>query len=138
MPRMIFVNLPVKDLASSRGFFRALGFEFNEDFSDDRAACVVLADNIFVIVMIFGYFSVPPKYQHRVLFWGILGALIMRGAFIGMGALLIERFSWIMYIFGAFLVFTGIKMAMRQDEEFDAEKNIVRIENCRRIDFALG
>jgi tellurite resistance protein TerC len=83
------------------------------------------ADNIFVIVMIFGYFSVPDKYQHRVLFWGIHGALIMRGAFIGMGALLIQKLSWIMYIFGAFLVFTGIKMALRQDEEFDAEKNVV-------------
>jgi len=90
------------------------------------------ADNIFVIVMIFGYFSVPPKYQHRVLFWGILGALIMRGAFIGMGALLIERFSWIMYVFGAFLVVTGIKMAMRQDEEFDAEKNVV-MKTARRF-----
>jgi tellurite resistance protein TerC len=83
------------------------------------------ADNIFVIVMIFGYFSVPEKYQHRVLFWGILGALIMRGAFIGMGAILIQKLSWMLYIFGAFLVFTGIKMATRQDEEFDAEKNVV-------------
>jgi len=90
------------------------------------------ADNIFVIVMIFGYFSVPPKYQHRVLFWGILGALIMRGAFIGMGAFLIEKFHWIMYIFGAFLVVTGIKMAMRQDEEFDAEKNVV-MRTARRF-----
>ena len=90
------------------------------------------ADNIFVIVMIFGYFSVPPKYQHRVLFWGILGALIMRGAFIGMGALLIEKFSWIMYIFGAFLVFTGIKMAMQSGREFDAEKNVV-MRTARRF-----
>ena len=90
------------------------------------------ADNIFVIVMIFGYFSVPPKYQHRVLFWGILGALFMRGAFIGMGAFLIQKMSWIMYVFGAFLVFTGIKMAMRHDEEFDAEKNIV-MRTARRF-----
>jgi tellurite resistance protein TerC len=90
------------------------------------------ADNIFVIVMIFGYFSVPPKYQHRVLFWGILGALVMRGLFIGMGALLIQRLSWIMYVFGAFLVFTGIKMALRQDEEFDAEKNVV-MRTARRF-----
>jgi tellurite resistance protein TerC len=90
------------------------------------------ADNIFVIVMIFAYFSVPDKYQHRVLFWGILGALIMRGAFIGMGALLIQKMSWIMYIFGAFLVFTGIKMALRQDEEFDAEKNVV-MRTARRF-----
>jgi len=90
------------------------------------------ADNIFVIVMIFGYFNVPGKYQHRILFWGILGALVMRGAFIGMGALLIQKLSWIMYIFGAFLVFTGIKMAIRQDEEFDAEQNIV-MRTARRF-----
>jgi tellurite resistance protein TerC len=90
------------------------------------------ADNIFVMVMIFGYFSVPDKYQHRVLFWGILGALIMRGLFIAMGALLIERISWIMYVFGAFLVFTGIKMALRQDEEFDAEQNVV-MRTARRF-----
>jgi tellurite resistance protein TerC len=90
------------------------------------------ADNIFVIVMIFGYFNVPEKYQHRVLFWGILGALIMRGAFIGMGALLIQKLSWVMYIFGAFLVFTGIKMAIRRDEEFDAEQNIV-MRTARRF-----
>jgi tellurite resistance protein TerC len=82
-------------------------------------------DNIFVIVMIFSYFAIPGKYQHRVLFWGILGALIMRGIFIGAGALLIKQFSWIMYIFGGFLIFTGIKMATQQDEEFDAEKNPV-------------
>lgn len=90
------------------------------------------ADNIFVIVMIFGYFSVPAKYQHRVLFWGILGALLMRGAFIGMGTFLIQKLSWIMYVFGAFLVFTGIKMALRQDEEFDAEKNVV-MRTARRF-----
>jgi tellurite resistance protein TerC len=90
------------------------------------------ADNIFVIVMIFGYFSVPAKYQHRVLFWGILGALVMRGAFIGMGTFLIQKLSWIMYVFGAFLVFTGIKMALRQDEEFDAEKNVV-MRTARRF-----
>ncbi len=83
------------------------------------------ADNIFVIVMLFAYFSVPAKFQHRVLFWGILGALLMRGAFIGMGVFLIQKMSWIMYLFGGFLVFTGIKMATRQDEEFDAERNIV-------------
>jgi tellurite resistance protein TerC len=83
------------------------------------------ADNIFVIVMIFSFFDVPGRFQHRVLFWGILGALIMRGVFIGAGAFLIQKLSWIMYIFGAFLVFTGIKMAIRQDEEFDAEQNRV-------------
>lgn len=90
------------------------------------------ADNIFVIVMIFGYFSVPDRFQHRVLFWGILGALVMRGAFIGMGALLIQKLNWIMYVFGAFLVITGIRMALRHDEEFDAEKNVV-MRTARRF-----
>ena len=80
-------------------------------------------DNIFVIVMIFAYFGVPPQFQHRVLFWGIVGALIMRGVFIALGALLLEKFHWIIYIFGALLIITGIKMAVRHDESFDAEKN---------------
>jgi tellurite resistance protein TerC len=74
-------------------------------------------DNIFVFVLIFSYFTVPPKHQHRVLFWGILGALVFRGAMIGAGALLIRRFEWIIYIFGAFLVFTGIRMATQEEGE---------------------
>jgi tellurite resistance protein TerC len=82
-------------------------------------------DNIFVIVLIFQYFAVPAKYQHRVLFWGILGALIMRGIFIGVGAALLARFEWIIYLFGALLVITGIRMAVKQDEEFDGEQNPV-------------
>jgi len=89
-------------------------------------------DNLFVIVMIFSYFSVPDKYQHRVLFWGILGALVMRGMFIAVGSILISRFAWVMYIFGAFLIFTGIRMAFEHDEEFDAEKNIV-MRTARRF-----
>jgi len=82
-------------------------------------------DNIFVIVMIFAYFKIPAQYQHRVLFWGILGALVMRGVFIGMGAWLIQTINWIMYIFGAFLIFTGVKMAARQEEVAVAEGNVV-------------
>lgn len=89
-------------------------------------------DNIFVIVMIFSYFAIPDKYQHRVLFWGILGALVMRGVFIGAGTMLIKQFSWIMYLFGAFLIFTGIRMATQQDEEFDAERNPV-MRTARRF-----
>jgi len=89
-------------------------------------------DNLFVIVMIFSYFSVPDKYQHRVLFWGILGALVMRGMFIAVGSILISQFTWVMYIFGAFLIFTGIRMAFEHDEEFDAEKNIV-MRTARRF-----
>jgi tellurite resistance protein TerC len=82
-------------------------------------------DNIFVIVLIFQYFAVPAQYQHRVLFWGILGALIMRGLFIGLGAALLARFEWIIYVFGALLVITGVRMALKQDEEFDGEQNPV-------------
>jgi tellurite resistance protein TerC len=82
-------------------------------------------DNIFVIVLIFAYFRIPAKYQHRVLFWGILGALVMRGTFIGLGALLIQRFHWILYIFGAFLVVTGVRMAVQGDSEFEPEENLV-------------
>lgn len=85
-------------------------------------------DNIFVIALIFTYFSVPQQYQHRVLFWGILGALVMRGVMIALGATLIKEFHWIIYIFGAFLVFTGIKMAFHKDEGIDPEKNpLIRI-----------
>ena len=82
-------------------------------------------DNIFVIVLIFQYFAVPAQYQHRVLFWGIIGALLMRGLFIGIGAALLARFEWIIYIFGALLVITGVRMAVKQDEEFDGEQNAV-------------
>jgi tellurite resistance protein TerC len=91
-------------------------------------------DNIFIFVLLFTYFRVPPEYQHRVLFWGILGALLMRGAMILIGAALIERFEWIIYVFGAFLVFTGIRMGMSRDdhEEIHPEGNpLVRL--VRRI-----
>lgn len=83
-------------------------------------------DNLFVFLVIFSYFKVPAKYQHKVLFWGILGALVMRGALILVGVALIERFHWIIYVFGAFLIFTGIKMWF-QDEtvEVHPERNIV-------------
>jgi tellurite resistance protein TerC len=80
-------------------------------------------DNIFVFVLIFNYFAVPPKYQHRVLFWGVLGALVMRGVMIGAGAVLLTRFEWIIYVFGAFLVFTGIRMAMQKGVDFEPESN---------------
>jgi tellurite resistance protein TerC len=83
-------------------------------------------DNIFVFVMLFSYFNVPPIFQHRVLFWGILGALIMRGVLIGVGAFLIAQFHWVIYIFGAFLVFTGIRMAVQKDDEsVEVESNAV-------------
>jgi tellurite resistance protein TerC len=89
-------------------------------------------DNIFVIVLIFEYFRVPRICQHRVLFYGILGALVMRGIFIGLGAVLIAKFHWILYIFGAMLVITGIRMAFRSDEEFDGEANPI-VKFVRRL-----
>jgi tellurite resistance protein TerC len=82
-------------------------------------------DNIFVFLMIFTYFRVPPLYQHKVLFWGILGALIMRAIFIASGVALLAKFHWIIYIFGVFLVFTGIRMFKEEDEEIHPEKNPV-------------
>ncbi|MSU58673.1 MAG: TerC family protein [Pedosphaera sp.] len=82
-------------------------------------------DNVFVIAIIFTYFRVPTQYQHRVLFWGILGALLMRGAMIAAGAALIQRFMWLLYFFGAFLVFTGVKMLFTSDAAVHPEKNPV-------------
>lgn len=82
-------------------------------------------DNVFVIALIFSFFRVPSQYQHRVLFWGILGALVMRGAMILAGAALIERFQWTLYVFGAFLVITGIKMLFSKEEGVEPEKNPV-------------
>lgn len=82
-------------------------------------------DNIFVFILIFSYFGVSAAYQHRVLFWGILGALVMRGILIIVGAALLQKFDWIFYIFGAFLIFTGIRMALHQEEEVHPEQNPV-------------
>jgi tellurite resistance protein TerC len=82
-------------------------------------------DNIFVFIMIFSYFNVPAKYNHKVLFWGIIGALVMRAIFIFSGVALITKFHWIIYIFGAFLVFTGIKMLIEGEKEIHPEKNPV-------------
>ena len=82
-------------------------------------------DNIFVFILIFSFFRVPAAYQHRVLFWGILGALIMRGTLIAVGAALLEQFHWIIYVFGAFLIFTGIRMAVQHEEHVEPDKNPV-------------
>lgn len=80
-------------------------------------------DNIFVFVLLFTYFAVPAAYQHRVLFWGILGALVMRGILIAVGAVLLEEFHWIIYLFGAFLIFTGIRMGLQKETHLHPEKN---------------
>ena len=85
-------------------------------------------DNLFVFIMLFTYFNVNTKYQHKVLFWGILGALVMRAIFIFAGVALINKFHWIIYVFGVLLVFTGIKMLFHKDEKIDPDKNpLVRL-----------
>jgi tellurite resistance protein TerC len=101
-----------------------LGIEFLTGYVIEYALSV---DNIFVIVLIFSAFAVPEKYYHRVLFWGILGAIVMRFIFIFAGAALINQFSWILYVFGAFLIFTGVKMFFSNDEndKIDTEKHPV-------------
>lgn len=83
-------------------------------------------DNLFVFIMIFSFFGIEPKYQHRILFWGIIGAIVMRAVFIFAGVAIIEKFAWVMYIFGAFLIYTGIHMLFEKDEkeDFDPNKNI--------------
>ncbi|MFA6470345.1 MAG: TerC family protein [Bacteroidota bacterium] len=82
-------------------------------------------DNVFVFLMLFTYFQVPPLYQHKVLFWGILGALIMRAMFIFAGVSLITTFHWMIYVFGALLLFTGVNMAIQKDKKLEPEKNPV-------------
>ena len=89
-------------------------------------------DNLFVIAVIFSYFAIPAKYQHRVLFWGILGALVMRGIMIAVGAALIQRFGWVTYLFGGFLILTAGKMALAGDEPIHPDRNIL-IRFLRRV-----
>ncbi len=81
-------------------------------------------DNIFVIALIFSFFAIPREYQHRVLFWGILGVIVLRGIMIGLGATLVAEFGWILYIFAAFLIFTGIKMLLVKEKENNLENNV--------------
>ncbi len=82
-------------------------------------------DNLFLFILIFNYFKVPREYQHRVLFWGILGALVMRIIFIFAGIALIKQFHWIIYVFGAFIIFTGFKMFFNNEQEIEPEKNMI-------------
>jgi tellurite resistance protein TerC len=103
------------------GAERAL--EFTTAYLVEEALSV---DNMFVFYLIFSYFAVPKAYQHRVLFWGIVGAVLMRGAFIAAGTALLSRFHWLIYVFGAFLVYTGVKLFFhRPDEELHPERNPV-------------
>ena len=111
---------------ASRG--PAKGLEFLTGYVIEYALSV---DNLFVFVLIFSYFKVEPRHQHRVLFWGILGAIAMRGAMIAVGVQLVSRFEWLLYLFGVFLVVTGIKMAFEREAEVDMEKNFI-LRICRR------
>ena len=107
-------------IGSSMG--RQSMLEFYAGYVVEQALSV---DNLFVFILIFGYFRIPPELQHRVLFWGIIGALFMRGAMIGAGAVLIAQFHWIIYLFGAFLVFTGARMAFGGESAIEPESNPV-------------
>ncbi|HYG77525.1 MAG TPA: TerC family protein, partial [Planctomycetota bacterium] len=105
-------------------------FWFGKTAALEFATCYIIekalsVDNIFVFLVIFSYFCVPGAYQHRVLFWGILGALIMRAIFIFLGAALLARFHWVIYVFGGFLLLTGLKMLLKSDEEIHPDKNPV-------------
>ena len=82
-------------------------------------------DNVFVIALIFSFFAIPRAYQHRVLFWGILGVIVLRGVMIGVGATLVAQYGWVLYIFAAFLIFTGIKMLVTDEQETDLSQNPV-------------
>ena len=96
------------------------GLEFFTGYVIEKSLSV---DNVFVFALLFSYFAVPPLYQHQVLFWGILGALVMRAIMIVLGAALIAKFAWIIYVFGAFLILTGIKMIVKREEEIHPERN---------------
>jgi len=105
------------------------GLEFLTGYLIEKSLSV---DNVFVFLLIFTYFKVPAQYQHGVLFWGIIGALVFRAIFIALGITLLENFHWLIYVFGAFLVFTGIKLALEKDKEIHPERNpVLRI--FRRI-----
>jgi tellurite resistance protein TerC len=101
---------------------REAGLEYFAGYVIEKALSV---DNLFVFVLIFGAFKVPPRFQHRVLFWGILGALLMRGGMIAAGAYLIQHFHWVTYLFGAFLAFTGVRMAMDGGHHIDPASHVV-------------
>ncbi|HXV26280.1 MAG TPA: TerC family protein [Alphaproteobacteria bacterium] len=109
---------------------RQAGYEFLTGYLIEKSLSL---DNIFVFVLIFSYFTVPVQYQHRVLFWGIIGAVVMRGVLIALGAQLIVTFHWIIFIFGAFLIFTGIKMLVMIDAKPDLANNWLLSLLRRRI-----
>jgi tellurite resistance protein TerC len=106
------------------------GIEYLTGFVVEKSLAM---DNIFVIAMIFAFFAVPRQHQHRVLFWGILGVIVLRAIMIGMGAVLVAEYSWVLYVFAAFLVFTGLKMLWWSDHEFDLSSNPLLVWLRRRL-----
>ncbi|MFN2530635.1 MAG: TerC family protein [Pyrinomonadaceae bacterium] len=116
---MLFAGLVFRHLGTQRGLEFLTGYLIELSLS---------VDNLFVFLLIFSYFKVPSRYQHRVLFWGVLGALVMRLTMIFVGAALLNRFQWIIYIFGAFLVYTGLKMFKQEETDIQPDQNpVVRI-----------
>jgi len=106
-------------------FGSQVGLEFLTGYVIERALSF---DNIFVFIVIFNYFAVPAEYQHRVLFWGILGALISRGIFVALGTALLAKFAWLIFVFGAILLFTGFRLLFQKETEVHPEKNpVVRL-----------
>jgi tellurite resistance protein TerC len=98
------------------------GLEFTQGYLLEFA---LSTDNLFVFLLIFSYFRVPRPYQHRILFWGILGAVLTRGAFIAIGAAVIHRFRWILYVLGVFLIYAAVKLVVKKDEDIDPTRNPV-------------
>jgi tellurite resistance protein TerC len=131
-------EVSMREAAWSSAMWVALGVAFGAvvwaAFGGDRAGEYfagylieksLSVDNIFVFALLFSYFGVPAAYRHRLLFWGVLGALVFRGIFIAGGAALLESFGWIIYVFGGFLIFTGVKMVRHGDQEVHPERNPV-------------
>ncbi|HEX9944935.1 MAG TPA: TerC family protein [Thermoanaerobaculia bacterium] len=118
----LFFNGWVHYRFSSEPGLEKIGLEFLTAYIIERSLSF---DNIFVFIVIFNYFAVPAEHQHRVLFWGILGALISRGLFIAMGTALLARFAWLIFVFGGFLVYTGIKILVQKETEVHPERNPV-------------
>jgi len=129
-------EIQVKESLMLYGFYMVLAFAYGgwiwyelghqkgmEYFTGYIIEQSLSMDNLFVMSMIFGFFHIPRKYQHRVLFWGILGVVVLRGIMIGLGATLIAQFHWILYFFAAFLVYSGIKMIALADKEIDIAHN---------------
>ena len=98
------------------------GMEYLTGFAVEKALAM---DNVFVIAMIFAFFAIPRRYQHRVLFWGILGVIVLRAIMIGLGATIVSQFSWVLYVFALFLIATGVKMLVFANKEYDVANNQV-------------